>query len=185
MTISSSDILTYIFTNRLSSEAETYLLQGNTAKGKDAVDAARDWLYSRFLNNGQNEVFEDFITTLYSLNSSALASKEDLRAALLASDSDNYLKYTMMFEAFIKYAMYELFLINDQELKASDKKEEAQEIIQSIIGMAAYPGADQSGANNSGFAAVVSVPTDTEIENEAFGLQAGWRWTNATDTEES
>lgn len=183
MTISSSNILTYIFDNRLSTEAETYLLQGNTAKGKDAVDAARDWLYGRFLNNGQDDVFDGFITTLFSLSSTALASKEDLRTALLAADSDNYLKYTMMFEALVKYSMYEIFAINDQELKASDKKEEAQEIIQSVIGMSAYPAANQGGANNSGFAAVVSAPTDTGMEDDAFGLQAGLRWSNNASTE--
>lgn len=185
MTINNTNIVTYIFTNRLTSEDERYTLEGNTNKGRDAVNASLLWLYSRFKKNGQTSLYETWKTYLYAMSSSNLSTLEAVQAYFYGLDTTLYMTYTMLFEALIKYAIYELYAINDAEGRGQDKKEQAQEIIEGIIGDSAYPNAEGKQAPSCGMVAVISIPTETEIETEAFGMQAGLRRDNTSlyDTE--
>ena len=61
---------------------------------------------------------------------------------------------------------------------------DAQDIIEGFIGTSAYPNSDDGDSSSSGMVAVIDAPSDQDMEDESFGLQSGWRWSNRASTDE-
>ena len=182
MAITNSNIITYIFTNRLTVEDQEYLLEGNTTKGADAVNSALLWVHARFRKAGYEDMFKDWKDYLYGFSSSALTSMQTMENAFYGADTDLYLDYMMMFESLILFTIYNLYSRPEQELTAMDKKDKAQEIIEGLLGSSAFPGEGAATGSKTPIVAVVESSTDDEKEDEAFGMRAGYRRTTSDGT---
>jgi hypothetical protein len=174
MAITNTNIITYISTNRLTTEDMEYLLEGSTTKGPDAVSSALYWMYARYKKAGYEAVFAAWKIALFSFSSSSLASMADMEAAFYGNDSDLFLEYSMMFEALILLTIHKLYSRPEQESTSMDKKQEAQEIIEGLLGSSAYPDGGGSESNRTAIVAVIESSTDTEKEEECFGMRAGY-----------
>jgi hypothetical protein len=165
MAINNGDILTYILTNRLHYEDGEYLLQEKVeTMGEDAVGSARAWLYGRFLQAGETDTFDAFMTATYDdLVVGNLTKLEDIRAAYLVitADATSTSIYTMLFDAFIRLSVAYIWKASGMEGEAEPEEKMAQELIVAIVGAVANPEnilGDSEGAD-AGEAALGSVVT--------------------------
>ena len=176
MTLTNSDILTYILTNRLHAEAGEYLLQEKIeTMGEDAVGSARTWLYGRFLNAGETTLFHEWTdVTFNDLIPTNLSNIEAVRAAYLVLTTvvDTTSVYTMLFESFIRLSVAYIWQAAGMEGEKESEELIAQELIVAIVGALANPanilGDDGDGMDDPVLGAMVTVHALTADEIKEY-----------------
>lgn len=176
MAITTTNILTYIFANRLTSSYDSkYLLEGNTVKGADAVNSALFWMNARFKNAGYGLFFRTWKDYLFGFTTDDLVSLQTVQDAFYGIDEDLYLDYAELFEALILISIYNLYSGTEQELIAKDKEDRAKEIISGIIGQSAFPGEAVGETRKTPPVFCVDTHTEDEREDEALGIKVGYQ----------
>lgn len=173
--ITNTEILNYIFATRISQTQKRYLLGDNTQKGLDSIDSSLFWINSRFVKAGRADFFNAFVDYVFAMSSQNMSNLGTVKAYFKNIDSDNYLKYSMMFDSLILLSIYNLYSGTEQESVGLDKKNQAVEIIEGILGDSAF--VDVKGSSNK-TGAVVSVALPDEdtktAETYNFRIRRGY-----------
>ena len=157
-----------ISTNRLSYNTGDYILQEKVdTMGADAVGSARTWLWARFYHGNRIDIFNDWVTAIYTnLDPGDLVTLESIRAVLETNDAVNADVQMMLFEALVQISISNLWQENENVETASLAKREAQDLIQALIGNSATPNENSGESNNELGAAVVAIASPTEAEQK-------------------
>jgi len=179
--VTNSDLLTYILANRFHYEDGQYLLQEKAeTMGEDAIGSARSWLYGRFFQAGETEIYDAFIAVLYAgLVPASLTTLEGIRAAIQVITGDTALTsmYTMIFESLIRLSVAYIWKAAGMDGEAKSEEKLAQEFITAIVGAHANPGnviGGEDGSQNDaalGSTVVVYPITDAEVTTLLNGYE--------------
>ena len=178
-----ANILSYISSNRLSTDENRYLTQdenGNDARGRDAVfSSLRSHLHPMFRKQGSEDMYNEFKDALDELSSGAMTDSETITAAFkildTSDDTSKYQDWGDIFEAMINFSLYEMYSFNSQAMDADDKKKIATDIIMALIGDNARPSSEGGGSDGAtGSNPVyfdVAIPTEEDEEDQSFGFE--------------
>ena len=168
--ITNTEILNYIFATRISQTQKRYLLGDNTQKGLDSIDSSLFWINSRFVKAGKVEFFNSFVDSVYLMSSGNVANLGTVKAYFKTIDSDNYLKLSMLFDAMILLAIYNIYSGTEQESIGLDKKNQAIEIIEGILGDSAFAG-DNGKSNKTEAVVSIALPDEDTKTAETYNFR--------------
>lgn len=161
MSITSADLVTYLKTNRLHSEAASYLyIEKSATLGRDEMKSAELWMMGRFYSAGRIAEFNTWRALIYGLDSTDLTNLDAVQTALGTAGSTDPDLHTMLFDGMINIARAKIFSASGQYGTADQWMDEAEEIISALLGKNADPDSviDQGGVA----IAVVDVATEDE-----------------------
>ena len=174
MAITSADILTYIASNRAFSEDYSYVIQDKASTmGRDAVASAVSWLWGRFLKAGRTDLYDEWYASVFTdLESTDLTNLDTVRSALATSDEDNEDRNVMLFDILVQLSVANLWQDSAQEETIRTVKEEAQEMLEAIIGADAFPQPEQGGVRDNPAEAIICI--DAYTYDEITDLLGGY-----------
>lgn len=175
MTITSSDILTYLLDKKFHFEDSDYLLQDKVATmGLDAVTSARVWIWGRFFHSDRQELWNTVVENILDyLVVGNLTSLDAIRTALEDAGRTLIPETVMLFDVWTQMAVLNIWQACNMEKAGMYSKKEAQEMISAIIGRDAYPLGGSSGGGTQGDSIAEPVVSTDNYTPSEISIECG------------